>query len=64
MGRFGSKDENDFDDDGPMFGGADRYEQVKSKRRLAEEIACGLVSGIMERDEEVWKMVKEIEESK
>jgi hypothetical protein len=61
---FGGSDDEDFEDDGPMFGGADRYEERARKMERAKEIASGLVSGMMETDEEVWELVKELQENK
>lgn len=57
-----SKDDDDSEDDGPMFGGAERHEARQAKRERAKEIASGLVSGFLERDEEVWEEVKKIED--
>lgn len=48
----------DRDEDAP------ESEDRLQKRRIAEEISSGLVSGLFERDEEVWEIVKEIEEKK
>lgn len=60
MRMFGGSDDDDIEDDGPMFGGADRYEEKKEKMRRAKEIASGETSGMFERDDEVWDMVKKI----
>lgn len=61
MGFFGD-DDDDFQDDGPMFGASERYEERRQKLERAKEIASGLVLGTFERDEEVWQMVRDIKE--
>jgi hypothetical protein len=65
MGMFGGKDDDeeyfDYLKEGSMFGKKDR-EEWQSKRDRAREIASGLVSGIFERDEEVWEEVEKIKE--
>ena len=57
-------DENDYlnDDDGPMFGGAERREERERKLERAKEIASGLVLGTFERDEEIWDLTKRIKD--
>lgn len=62
MRFFGGDDDEIIDDDGPMFGGSERREERQRKMERAKEIASGVVMGTMERDEEVWAMVKEIQE--
>lgn len=59
MRHFGDDDE-ELQDDGPMFGGSERREERARKLERAKEIASGLVLGTFERDEEVWEMVKEL----
>lgn len=66
MKMFGGSDDED-NDDGPIGIGSswkDDISDIQAKKRLAEEIASGLVSGIMCRDEDVWEMVRKIKEEK
>ncbi len=66
MSIFGShwNEDEESDDDRPIFGigSAERSEELKRKKERAKEIASGLFLGTFERDEEVWAMVKEIQE--
>lgn len=60
MSMFGGSWKDDYlnDDDGPMFGGAERYEERKRRLERAEEISSGLSSGKFEDDDKVWELVK------
>jgi hypothetical protein len=63
MSMFGRDDDDDLkDDDGPMFGGAERYEKRKAAKERAREIASGISSGLFEKDEQVWEEVKKIKD--
>lgn len=62
IGFRGYRDDDEYEDDGPMFGGGERYEQHQDRKRRAREIASGISSGMFERDEEVWAMVRKIKE--
>jgi hypothetical protein len=66
MKMFGGSDDDGSNDDKPIGIGMHGWEDDNkdAKRRLAEEIASGLVSGLFCRDEEVWEMVKQIKERK
>ena len=65
MKMFGdSDDDNDDKPIGISMHDWDEEFDKKAKRRLAEEIASGTISGIFCKDEEVWEMVKKIKESK
>jgi hypothetical protein len=59
---------NDWDDDskylqdeGPMIGGSERYEERKEKLSQAKEICSGIVSGARAGDE-VIDLVKKIKD--
>lgn len=64
MGIFSGFDEDAYlnEDDGPMFGGAERREERQRKLDRAKEIASGWTMGTMERDEAVWELVGKIKE--
>ena len=51
------EDENDS-----PIGGLHKETEHEIKRRVAEEIASGVISGMFERDEEILEMVREIRE--
>jgi hypothetical protein len=53
----------DYCEDTNMFARKDFEEWSRIETR-AEEIASGLVMGTFDRDEAVWKRVKEIEDGK
>ena len=53
--------DDEIEDDGPLFGGSERIEELKSKLERAKEIASGLVMGTFERDEEVLELVRKIQ---
>lgn len=50
------------DDDGPMFGGSDRYEQRKERLERAKEIASGITHGRHD-DDETHELAQKIAES-
>jgi hypothetical protein len=54
--------DDDFEDEGPMFGGSERYEERKQKLERAKEIDSGLIMGTFDKDEEIWEMVKKLKE--
>lgn len=65
MKFFGGDDgDDDSWDSGPIGIGSTWNDDEDWKRRYAEEIASGLVSGLFCRDEEVWEMVRQIKEKK
>lgn len=61
MRMFGGTDD-DFEDEGPIFGGSERADRRKEVLRRAKEIASGEVLGTFERDEEVWDMIRKLRE--
>jgi hypothetical protein len=63
MGIFDHWLEDTEDEESQSIFHRDSEDKV-AKRRLAEEIANGTVSGLFERDEEVWEMVNKIKENK
>lgn len=66
MKFFGGQDDSDnnSDSDRPMFGASlrDESDSRESKLRRAHEIASGMTMGTLERDEEVWELVRQIKE--
>ena len=46
----------------PKFGGGQYEDDYQSKKERAKEIASGLCSGLFERDEEVWELVRQLQE--
>jgi hypothetical protein len=56
------RDDDLLEDDGPIFGGANRYEERKEKLKRAKEIVSGDSMGTFERDEEVWDMVEKLKD--
>ncbi len=62
LGGGHSWDDENPQDDGSMFGGADRMDEKRAKLARAKEIADGIATGMFERDEEVLQMVRDIEE--
>lgn len=57
----GSWNEDEGEEEGPLFGGADRIEERKRKLERAKDIASGFSNGTFEKDEEVWEIVRKIE---
>ncbi len=62
MGFFGWANDDDEQDDGPMFGAGERHEKRQKQKEKAKEIASGLSMGKFEDDEEVWDLVKKYKE--